>query len=398
MAKQTAGKYDTNRQIARRAFFAAWLAAAVIGNTFFAAASSPDFARSEEEWAALRDNKLTFEEIPALVHEYNATVLNNEKAFQKDSGQNAEEIREALLDAADEMDNLAMDAETEGGAGYATGAGYRTQAASLRQQAEESVSDSDVIRWQYEQVEASIVQSVKTNFISYYEAILQKAAGEAKIGYLEQAYQSALNKKNVGTATELEVLTAKESLQTAQAALLSADASISSYKRKMQVLCGWEYDADAEIGALPDFDMALISEIDLSADTELALSNNYQLKIDERKLKNATDGTLRAQYQKTVDTDRQQIASSVRSAYDSLITAKSDYDTAAAELALSRQSLDTSARQYALGVISRMEYAAAENAVTEQEHALKLSEIAVFSAWTAYESAVGGLASAGTSA
>ena len=371
------------------------LTALCLSTEGMSAMASPEFARSQEEWASLSDNRLEWEEIPALVNEYNATVLNNRKAYQKDSGQNAEEIRDALLEAADDMESLAIDAEAEEG-GAMIGANYRSQAASLRQQAESNVSDSQVILWQYEQVEDTIAQTVRESFIAYYQAIAQKEADQAKIGYLEESLASAQNRKNVGMGTELEVLTAKEALQNGQAALTSADAKINAEKKKLQVLCGWEYTSDAEIGALPDFDMEEIGKIDLEADTEKALSNNWQLRIDERKLQNAPDATLRDQYTKTVDNDRQQIKASVRSAYDTLVQAKQTYDTGAEQLNLSRQNLEKSSRQLSLGVISRMEYRTAENETTGLEHNQKLNEIAVFSAWTAYQGAVNGLASTGS--
>ena len=371
------------------------LTALCISAEGMSAMASPEFARSQEEWASLSDNRLEWEEIPALVNEYNATVLNNRKAYQKDSGQNAEEIRDALLEAADDMESLAIDAEAEEG-GAMIGANYRSQAASLRQQAESNVSDSQVILWQYEQVEDTIAQTVRDGFIAYHQAIAQKEADQAKIGYLEESLASAQNRKNVGMGTELEVLTAKEALQNGQAALASADAKINAEKKKLQVLCGWDYTSDAEIGALPDFDMEEIGRIDLEADTEKALSNNWQLRIDERKLQNAPDATLRDQYTKTVDNDRQQIKASVRSAYDTLVQAKRTYDTGAEQLNLSRQNLEKSSRQLSLGVISRMEYRTAENETTGLEHTQRLNEIAVFSAWTAYQGAVNGLASTGS--
>ena len=371
------------------------LTALCLSTEGMSAMASPEFARSQEEWASLSDNRLEWEEIPALVNEYNATVLNNRKAYQKDSGQNAEEIRDALLEAADDMESLAIDAEAEEG-GAMIGANYRSQAASLRQQAESNVSDSQVILWQYEQVEDTIAQTVRDGFIAYYQAIAQKEADQAKIGYLEESLASAQNRKNVGMGTELEVLTAKEALQNGQAALTSADAKINAEKKKLQVLCGWEYTSDAEIGALPDFDMEEIGRIDLEADTEKALSNNWQLRIDERKLQNAPDATLRDQYTKTVANDRQQIKASVRSAYDTLVQAKQTYDTGAEQLNLSRQNLEKSSRQLSLGVISRMEYRTAENETTGLEHTQRLNEIAVFSAWTAYQGAVNGLASTGS--
>ena len=54
------------------------------------AQQSPEFAYSAEKWAALRDDRLEYEEIADLVHEYNNTVLQNAIDFQdqKDKDRN----------------------------------------------------------------------------------------------------------------------------------------------------------------------------------------------------------------------------------------------------------------------------------------------------------------------
>ena len=39
--------------------------------------ASPEFAYSADKWAALRDDVLEYGELADLVHEYNATVINN---------------------------------------------------------------------------------------------------------------------------------------------------------------------------------------------------------------------------------------------------------------------------------------------------------------------------------
>ena len=46
-------------------------------------ASSPEFARTAEEWAALKDNKLEYREIGGLVEEYNPTVQQNQFSNRK---------------------------------------------------------------------------------------------------------------------------------------------------------------------------------------------------------------------------------------------------------------------------------------------------------------------------
>lgn len=358
--------------------------------------ASPEFARSGAEWEALSDNRLAWDELAALVHEYNATVLNNRKAMQKDAGKDAREIRDTLLSAADELDALAADLESEEG-GTMSGASYRAQALSLRSQADDNTADSDTIRWQYEKTEAELVRSAKELFIGYYQAQLEKEAQEAALPYLERQYRSAENRRKLGAGTELEALTAKEALQTAQAALFTTDAEISSGRRKLQVLCGWKYDAEPEIGALPEWEAESFAELSPEEDTERALSANRQLRIDERQLENAPDETLRAQYRKTVETDRQQIRAAVKSAYDTLFLSKTAYETACAELSLRQQRLEKSGRELSLGQISEMEYAAAEQEATAAEYAVKQKRLEVFSAWTAYDAAVnGGLAETGT--
>ena len=56
-------------------------AALSLGLPARALAASPEFARTQEEWARLRDNVLEYEEIEDLVHEYNTTVLNNRRIW-----------------------------------------------------------------------------------------------------------------------------------------------------------------------------------------------------------------------------------------------------------------------------------------------------------------------------
>ena len=59
-----------------------------------ALAASPPFAYSEEKWATLQDDKLEFDEIADLVHEYNSTVEQNEIAYKDYKGKDSSEIAE----------------------------------------------------------------------------------------------------------------------------------------------------------------------------------------------------------------------------------------------------------------------------------------------------------------
>ena len=56
------------------------------------AQQSPEFAYSAEKWATLRDNKLEFDEISDLVHEYNPTVVQNEISYKDYLTKNRDDV------------------------------------------------------------------------------------------------------------------------------------------------------------------------------------------------------------------------------------------------------------------------------------------------------------------
>lgn len=63
----------------------AWSLVGVMGISIpmTALAGSPEFSRSAEEWAGLKDNVLEYEEIGDLIHEYNVTVQNNQYDYNQ---------------------------------------------------------------------------------------------------------------------------------------------------------------------------------------------------------------------------------------------------------------------------------------------------------------------------
>ena len=61
----------------------------------------PEFARSAEEWAKLRDNVMEYDELAGLIHEYNVTVQNNQRDFNEKKNKTSDEIAQDYRDAAD---------------------------------------------------------------------------------------------------------------------------------------------------------------------------------------------------------------------------------------------------------------------------------------------------------
>ena len=96
-----------------------------LSGAFGANAASPEFARTPEEWAVLRDNVMEYGELVGLIHEYNVTVQKNQldlKDKKQDaritSDQNAQYYRDAAWDyrSAISGENPIMDAQNAVGA------------------------------------------------------------------------------------------------------------------------------------------------------------------------------------------------------------------------------------------------------------------------------------------
>ena len=80
------------------------------------------------------------------------------------------------------------------------------------------------------------------------------------------------------------MLTAQKTAKDAEAALQAATADATKARQTVLVNLGWNYDATPQICAVPEVTDAMIAAIDLVQDTQTALQNNYQLRIDQRKL------------------------------------------------------------------------------------------------------------------
>ncbi len=110
MRKNKYGTYGTFSRSFSRVLAAAFVAAVAAGTmpVYSAYAASPSFARTEEEWAKLRDNVIEYDELEGLIHEYNATVQNNQYTYQKfrqDYGDTNEEVAQEYYKLAQDYYN-----------------------------------------------------------------------------------------------------------------------------------------------------------------------------------------------------------------------------------------------------------------------------------------------------
>lgn len=377
-----------------RGFLTLSLAAALAGAAPAGAlAASPEFARTPEEWERLRDNTLEYEEIPDLIREYNSTVQNNMISYGDYRGKDANEIAEDYREAAQTLyDSVVWPSEDDTGYAmlYSAAETAQAQARQLEKMADENVSDGMIIKWQYDQVEASLSSTAQNLMSQYYQLLENRKTAEAGKELAEASLRSVETQASLGMATENDVLTAREAVKTAEAGGISAESNIQSVKQNLQVMTGWAYNSEPEIAQMPPVDVTRIDAMNPETDLEKALENNYTLLIAKRTLENTSDAANQQIQRQTIANTEQQIASGLTDLYSQVIQARNTYDQARSALELEEKNMAAAETKYGLGMISRLEYLQARNAYVESQANFRIQELALQSAMDAYDWALRG--------
>lgn len=377
-----------------RGFLTFSLAAALAGAAPAGAlAASPEFARTPEEWERLRDNTLEYEEIPDLIREYNSTVQNNMISYGDYRGKDANEIAEDYREAAQTLyDSVVWPSEDDTGYAmlYSAAETAQAQARQLEKMADENVSDGMIIKWQYDQVEASLSSTAQNLMSQYYQLLENRKTAEAGKELAEASLRSVETQASLGMATENDVLTAREAVKTAEAGVISAESNIQSVKQNLQVMTGWAYNSEPEIAQMPPVDVTRIDAMNPETDLEKALENNYTLLIAKRTLENTSDAANQQIQRQTIANTEQQIASGLTDLYSQVLQARNTYDQARSALELEEKNMAAAETKYGLGMISRLEYLQARNAYVESQANFRIQELALQSAMDAYDWALRG--------
>lgn len=375
-------------------FLSASLAAALAaGAPATVLAASPEFARTAEEWAALRDNTLEYEEIPDLIHEYNSTVQNNMVSYDDYRGKDANEIADDYREAAQTLyDSIEWPSEDDSGYAmlYSAAETAQAQARQMEKMADDNVSDGMIIKWQYDQVEASLSSTAQNLMNQYYQ--LQENLKTAQSGkeLAEASLQAVQTQASLGMATNNDVLTAQEAVKTAEAGIISIQSSIQSVKQNLQVMTGWAYNSQPEIAPMPQVDVTRIDSMNPETDLEKALETNYTLMIDKRTLENTDDAANQQIARQTIANDEQKIASGLTDLYNQVLQARDSYNQAQSALALEEQNMAATQTRYDLGMVSRLEYLQAQNTYTQSQVNFRIQELSLQAAMDAYDWALQG--------
>ena len=358
---------------------------------------SPEFAYSAEKWATLRDNKLEFDEISDLVHEYNPTVVQNEISYKDYLTKNRDDVAQDYYDKANEIySNISYPDSDDANYGSGVAAALRNeqQAKSLMEQGDENTDDQATMRLQYDQAEAKLAKQAQGLMITYWTQYYNLDGQKARVEQAKLSYQSEQNRLAAGMSTQSKVLSAKESVSNAEAALVTAESNLASTKESLCLMLGWGYGADVEIAELAEPDQSKIAAIDVNADIQTALENSYAYRLTKKQLTNARTDSVKEKLSETEKNQRETISNSVKSAYDSLLLAQSSYEQAQSALALQEVSMKSADAKLAAGTITKNTYESQKASYTTAQVTTQTQKLSLLQAMNDYDWAVNGLASA----
>ena len=386
------------RKRAKRLAGAVLAAGAITAMPFQAFAQrSPEFAYSAEKWATLRDNKLEFDEISDLVHEYNPTVVQNEISYKDYLTKNRDDVAQDYYDKANEIySNISYPDSDDANYGSGVAAALRNeqQAKSLMEQGDENTDDQATMRIQYDQAEAKLAKQAQGLMITYWTQYYNLDGQKARIEQAKLSYQSEQNRLAAGMSTQSKVLSAKESVSNAEAALVTAESNLASTKESLCLMLGWGYGADVRIAELAEPDQSKIAAIDVNADIQMALENSYAYRLTKKQLTNARTDSVKEKLTETEKNQRETISNSVKSAYDSLILAQSGYEQAQSALALQEVSMKSVDAKLVAGTITKNTYESQKASYTTAQVTAQTQKLSLLQAMNDYDWAVNGLASA----
>ena len=362
-------------------------------------AGTPEFGRTQDEWSRIRDNTLEYDEIDALIKEYNPTVISNAvdlREFKRTYGTTNDEVSQKYRELAEQLnEDVDLDPDDPMYAMNAmAAASNHSTARQLEQQADNTLEDYEIKRMEYEMQEKQLVQKAKSDMIAYYSNQLEAQRAKLNVELLQTQLEIKKAQADSGEATQIDVLKATEELLNAQKSHTTAQAAVETSKKKLQVACGWKYDETPVIAALPAPDMAVIAAMSPEADRQKALDNNYTLKINKRKLSNAHSEANKDTLNTTIAGNMQNIPLSVNTAYLMAVAAKEAYEYSVTANEVQKKSYEQMKIKHDTGNASDFDLKAQKITSQISEIAVQQAKNAALEAIMNYESAVNGLAGA----
>lgn len=390
-------------------------AALASGNVFPAFAGPGDQPEPgsayEAELLRLQDNHMEYDELEGLIKNYygpiksgydmvkgqiqdNGLISASERVMADDLYAQADDLYELAKEQTG-MDKAISTATAQ--ALRANARKMRSAAASLDRSLSRSEASSE--KQLNRQVNA-LVMSVQS-LMNQYEQLLsqrQVAAKGLELSQAAQALQQTMQAQ--GMAVDGDVISAAAQLSSTQAGLNALDAGIEQIHKLLCNFTGWGLDGNPEIGPVPSADIEAISAIDVNADKERAVGNNYQLI----SLRGSSDGgmtdlqnrttkstTQRANKLRNVEYSENTVRSDIQTLYDTILEKKAAYDSAATAYESAKIAWNAAQIQKQNGSLSQIQFLQQELSFLQAQSGFQCADLSLRQAMEDYNWAVRGV-------
>lgn len=382
--------------------------------------AGPGMPYSPEVMAKLEDNVMEYGEIEMLIDTYNTTMKNLRANYSenKDSMKDINKVKEQvysgseqLLDYSNLLSNQA--AQMENLIGYQlpaimggmsiTPSAYAQcvyNSVVMENQAEQLLLSADQMTAMTPEMmkiqvldspRAMMISGAQSLLIAYENICLQKGSLLDAIALAEAGVQTTERLAAVGMGTMADVSAAKQGLSSAKAGLITLEANEVNIRQQLCNMLGWAYDASPEIPAIPSVDLTAVDAMNPEADIKTATDNNFTLKYNRLSEKTLNSGSVQMEnLYRTIAAEEAEIATSVTKLYHAVLQSRTEFFNSQTALASELVNKEKADRQWAAGLISKMEHKQAENTYKSAQVNVRVAELNLLQAIETYRWAVKG--------
>lgn len=320
--------------------------AASVPFTVLADQTDPNVAY-EQEQQLLSDGHLDYGEIEERVKNYYGpmkSAYDMAKGMvedQADIAVNERIMASDLLSQADVAEDMAEEQTgMDQAISAATAKALRQSARQMRNAASmmgQSLKKTSSTERQVDRQANSLIMNVQSMMNQYEQLVSQRAMAAKGVELARTARALQDTMQSQGMAVDSDVLSAAASLSSAQSQLASLDAGMEQIYKLLCSFTGYDPASGVTFGAIPSADLAAIDAIDVNADKEKAVNNNYNLI----SLRSSTGGGMTDFQARTTKTTTQTenrlrnveysenaVRSDIQALYDQILEKRAAYDAA----------------------------------------------------------------------
>ena len=384
--------------------------AASVPFTVLADQTDPNVAY-EQEQQLLSDGHLDYGEIEERVKNYYGpmkSAYDMAKGMvedQADIAVNERIMANDLLSQADVAEDMAEEQTgMDQAISAATAKALRQSARQMRNAASmmgQSLKKTSSTERQVDRQANSLIMNVQSMMNQYEQLVSQRAMAAKGVELARTARALQDTMQSQGMAVDSDVLSAAASLSSAQSQLASLDAGREQIYKLLCSFTGYDPASGVTFGAIPSADLAAIDAIDVNADKEKAVNNNYNLI----SLRSSTGGGMTDFQARTTKTTTQTenrlrnveysentVRSDIQALYDQILEKRAAYDAAKTAYESGKMVWDAAQIQKQNGSLSQIQYLQQELAWLTAESGYHCAGLELQQAIQNYRWAVAGAA------